>query len=132
MRSKPYRSLIGCLLYITTCTRPDVAYVVTQLSRFLDNPGLEHWRAAIRVLRYLKTTREFGIVYDRGSGGIKAEAYTDADWGSNIDDRRSVSGVLVMIGNAPVVFKSKFQRTVALSSAEAEYMALWLSRNFAR
>ncbi|OWZ06002.1 LOW QUALITY PROTEIN: polyprotein [Phytophthora megakarya] len=126
MRSKPYRSLIGRLLYITTCTRPDVAYVVTQLSRFLDNPGLEHWRAAIPVLRYLKTKREFGIVYDRGSGGIKAEAYTDAGWGSNIDDRRSVSGVLVMIGNAPVVFKSKFQRTVALSSAEAEYMALSL------
>ncbi|OWZ11723.1 polyprotein [Phytophthora megakarya] len=116
MRSKPYRSLIGCLLYITTCTRSDVAYVVTQLLRFLDNPRLEHWRAAIRVLRYLKTTREFGIVYDRGS------AYTDADWGSNSDDRSSMSGVLVMIGNAPVVFKSKFQRTVALSSAEAEYM----------
>ncbi|OWY95152.1 polyprotein, partial [Phytophthora megakarya] len=96
-----------------TCTRPDVAYVVTQLSRFLDNPGLEHWRAAICVLRYLKTTRKFGIVYDRGSGGIKVEAYTDADWGSNIDDRRSVSGVLVMIGNAPVVFKSKFQNSCA-------------------
>ncbi|OWZ19134.1 polyprotein [Phytophthora megakarya] len=111
MRSKPYPSLIECLLYLTICTRPDVAYVVAQLSRFLDNPGLEHWRAAIRVLRYLKTTREFGI----------AEAYTDADWGSNIDDRRSVSGVLVMIGNAPVVLKSKFKRTVALSSKEAEW-----------
>ncbi|OWZ09538.1 polyprotein [Phytophthora megakarya] len=124
MWSKPYRSLTGCLLYIATCTRPDVAYVVTQLSRFLDNPGLEHWRAAIRVLRYLKTTRGFGIIYDRGSGGIKAEAYTDADWGSNIADRRSVPGAPV--GNAPIVFKSKFQRTVALSSAEAEYMALSL------
>ncbi|OWY99374.1 polyprotein [Phytophthora megakarya] len=111
LRSKRYHSLIGCLLYITI---------------FLDNPGLGHWRAAIRVLRYLKTTREFSIVYDSGSGGIKAEAYADADWGSNIDDRRSVSGVLVMVENAPVVFKSKFQRTVALSSAEAEYMALSL------
>ncbi|POM67185.1 Integrase catalytic core protein [Phytophthora palmivora] len=126
MQSKPYRSLIGCLLYITTCTRPDIAYIVTQLSRFLENPGLQHWRAAIRVLRYLKTTREHGILYNGGKNGLKVEAFSDADWGSYIDDRRSVWGIMVMIGNAPVVFKSKFQRTVALSSAEAEYMALSL------
>ncbi|GMF22448.1 unnamed protein product [Phytophthora lilii] len=88
--------------------------------------GLPHWRAAIRVLRYLKSTREYGIVYEGGSGTVTVEAYTDADWGSNLDDRRSVSGVMVMMGNAPVVFKSKFQRTVALSSAEAEYVALSL------
>ena len=54
------------------------------------------------------------------------EAYTDTDWGCNLDDRRSVSGIMIMIGSAPVVFKSKYQRTVALSSAEAEYMALSL------
>ncbi|OWY96873.1 polyprotein [Phytophthora megakarya] len=126
MRSKQYRSLIGCLFYITTCTRPDVAYVVTQLSRFLHKPGLEYWRPAIRVLRYLKSMREFGIAYARRSGGIKTEAYTDTNWVINIDDRRSVSGVLVMLGNAPVVLKSKFQRMVALSSDEAEYTALSL------
>ncbi|KAI9907671.1 hypothetical protein PsorP6_002969 [Peronosclerospora sorghi] len=105
MRLRPYRSLIGCLLYITTCTRPDVPYMVTQLSRFLENPGLLHWKAAIRVLRYLKTTREYGILYQGGTGTVTVEAFSDADWGTNIDDRRSVSGVLVMIGNAPVVFK---------------------------
>ena len=65
MRSKPYRSLIGCLSYITTCTRPDVAYIVTQLSRFLESPGQQHWKAAIRVLRYLKTTRDLGIAYNK-------------------------------------------------------------------
>nr|CCA24892.1 putative polyprotein [Albugo laibachii Nc14] len=85
-------------MYITTCTPPEIAYVVNQLSRFLENAG---------------TT-------------VTAEAFTDVDWDSNIDNRRSVSGVMVMIGNAPVVFKSKYQRTVALSSAEAEYMALIL------
>ncbi|CAI5723456.1 unnamed protein product [Peronospora farinosa] len=124
MQSKPYRSLIGCMLYITTCTRPDVAYIITQLSRFLENPGQQHWKASIRVLRYLKTTRDYGIIYDGSASEVQATAYTDADWGSNIDDRRSVSGIMVMIGGAPVVFKSKYQRTVALSSAEAEYMAL--------
>ncbi|KAI9905230.1 hypothetical protein PsorP6_013904 [Peronosclerospora sorghi] len=126
MRLRPYRYLIGCLLYITTCTRPDFAYMVTQLSRFLENPGLLHWKAAICVLRYLKTTHEYGILYQGGTGTVKVEAFSDADWGTKIDDRRSVSGVFVMIGNAPVVFKSKFERTVALTSAEAEYMALSL------
>ncbi|GMF45584.1 unnamed protein product [Phytophthora fragariaefolia] len=126
MRSRPYRSLIGCLIYIATCTRPDVAFVVTQLSRFLENRGLQHWQAAIRVLRYLKSTREHGIVYQGSSGKVTVEAFTDADWGSNTDDRRSVSGIMVLIGNGPVVFKSKYQRTVALSSAEAEYMVLSL------
>ncbi|KAE8974324.1 hypothetical protein PR002_g25946 [Phytophthora rubi] len=118
MKTKPYRSLIGCLLYITTCTRPDVVYIVTQLSRFLENPGQQHWKAAIRVLRYLKSTKDLGIIYNSNDGNVMLEAYTDADWGSNLDDRRSVSGIMIMIGGAPVVFKSKYQRTVALSSAE--------------
>ncbi|POM71544.1 LOW QUALITY PROTEIN: Polyprotein [Phytophthora palmivora] len=112
MQSKPYRSLIGCLPSITMCTRPDIAYVVTQLSSFLENPDSN---IAIRVLRYLKTTREHGILYHGGKNGFKIEAFTDDDCGSNINDRRSVSGIM-----------SKFQRTVALSSAEAEYMALSL------
>ncbi|GMF12666.1 unnamed protein product [Phytophthora lilii] len=103
MRTKPYRSLIGCLL-----------------------PGQQHWKAAIRVLRYLKTTKDFGIVYNSNDDKVVLEAYTDADWGSNLDDRRSVSGIMVLIDDAPVVFKSKYQRTVALSSAEAEYMVLSL------
>ncbi|KAE8995982.1 hypothetical protein PR002_g19461 [Phytophthora rubi] len=125
-RTQCGRNLIGCLLYITTCTRPDIAFVVTQLSRFLENPGQQHWNAAVRVLRYLKSTRQHGIIYQGGTHSVTLKAYSDADWGTNLDDRRSVSGVMVMIGNAPVVFKSKFQRTVALSSAEAEYMALSL------
>ncbi|OWZ20869.1 polyprotein [Phytophthora megakarya] len=87
MQAKSYRSLIWCLLYITTCTRPDIAYVVTQLSRFLENPRLQLWRAAIRVLRYLKTTRKHGVVYKKQKKGLKVEASTDADWGSTIDDR---------------------------------------------
>ncbi|KAE9018924.1 hypothetical protein PF005_g10961 [Phytophthora fragariae] len=97
MRGNPYRLLIGCLLYITTCTRP-VVY----------------------------TTKDFGIVYSGNNGKVGLEAYTDADWGSNLDDRGSVSGDMIRFGGVPVVFKSKYQRTVVLSSAEAEYMTLGL------
>ncbi|OWZ18686.1 polyprotein [Phytophthora megakarya] len=103
MKGKPYRALVGCLLFSTTCTRPDVTYIVAQLSRFLENPGQQHWKAAIRVLRYLKSTQEFGIVYNGIKEKVELSAYTDADWGSNLDDRRSV-----------------------LDPAEAEYMALSL------
>ncbi|KAL7685856.1 hypothetical protein Plhal304r1_c029g0095601 [Plasmopara halstedii] len=80
MQSKPYRSLIGCLLYIAICTKPYIAYVVSQLSTSLENPGIQHWRAAISVLRYLKSTRLQGFVYEGGSSNIMVEAFADADW----------------------------------------------------
>ncbi|RAW34840.1 hypothetical protein PC110_g8825 [Phytophthora cactorum] len=110
MRSRLYRALLGCLLYITTCTRLDIAYVVTQLSRFLENPGLQHWGCRSRSV-IPEATRDHGTIYEGGNGDIVIQAYTDADWGRNIDDRRSVSGVMVMMGNAPIVFKSNYQRT---------------------
>ena len=128
MKAKPFRSLMGCLLYIATCTRPDIAFAVCRLSRFLENPGIQHWKAAIRIVRYLKSTLDFGITYSGRSNGElnKVKAYCDADWGSNVDDRRSVSGIMIIMNGGPVVFKAKYQRTAALSSAEAEYMALSL------
>ncbi|KAL4116578.1 hypothetical protein PRIC2_012030 [Phytophthora ramorum] len=100
LRTKPYRSLIGCLLYITTCMLPDVAYIVTQLSRFLENPGRQHCKAAIRVLRYLKATKDFGISYNSNDGKVMLEAYTDADWGSNLDDRRRRRSAIALESNA--------------------------------
>lgn len=126
MERKPYRSLMGCLLYIATCTRPDVSFAVCHLTRFLENPGEKHWKSAIRILRYLRGTKTFEIAYRGGNNIPKLTSFCDADWGSDKDDRRSVSGVLLMLNEGPVVFKSKYQKTVALSSAEAEYMAMSL------
>ena len=126
MKNRPYRSLVGSLLYVATCTRTDIAYAVCQLSRYLEFPHEEHWNAAIPILRYLKSTKSKGICYEAVSGNLQLSAYTDADWASNKCNRRSVSGVLVMINGAPVIFKSKMQQSVALSTAEAEYMALSL------
>ncbi|KAE9027683.1 hypothetical protein PR003_g11252 [Phytophthora rubi] len=82
MQSRPYRSLIGCLFHIAACARPDIVFVVTQLPRFLENPEQPHWRAAIRVLCYLKTTREHGITYSGESGNFTVQAYSNADWGT--------------------------------------------------
>ncbi|KAF1317226.1 putative polyprotein, partial [Globisporangium splendens] len=123
MRNKPYRSLIGCLLYVSICTRPDISFAVGHLSRYVEDPGEAHWREAIRVLRYLSTTREYGIKYSGGKDKSRLTAYSDADWASNADDRRSISGVILIVNGGPVVYKSKAQKSVALSSSEAEYMA---------
>nr|KAE8936552.1 hypothetical protein PF009_g13517 [Phytophthora fragariae] len=123
MKSKPYRSLVGSLMYLACGTRPEISVAVAKLSRFLENPGEKHWDAGIKVVRYLLKTKDVGIVYD-GLLGTQLEAYSDADWAGNRDDRRSVSGMLLMLCGAPVVWRSTFQKTVALSSTEAEYMAL--------
>ncbi|KAE8889209.1 Retrovirus-related Pol polyprotein from transposon TNT 1-94 [Phytophthora fragariae] len=123
MKSKPYRSLVGSLMYLACGTRPDISVAVAKLSRFLGNPGEKHWDAGIKVVRYLLKTKDVGIVYD-GLLGTQLEAYSDADWAGNRDDRRPVSGMLLMLCGAPVVWRSTFQKTLALSSTEAEYVAL--------
>ena len=111
---------------MATGTRPDIAFAVCQLSRHLEQPSEEHWKAAIRVLKYLKITATKGIRYQGNQGKIQLSAYSDADWASNKDDRRSTSGIMIMINNSPVIFKSKLQGSVSLSTAEAEYVALTL------
>lgn len=126
MKFRPYRSLVGSLLYISNGTRPDIAYSVGQLSRHLERPSEEHWKAAIRVLRYLKSTSDMGINYTGSDKCLCVCAYSDADWANNKESRRSVSGIMVMINGAPVIFKSKIQQSVALSTAEAEYIVLSL------
>jgi hypothetical protein len=126
MENRPYRSLVGSLLYVATGTRPDIAFAVCQLSRHLEQPSEEHWNTAIRVLCYFKSTATKGICYQGKSGELELSAYTDADWASNKENRRSTSGIMVMINKSPVIFKSKLQQSVALSTAEAEYVVLSL------
>ena len=97
MERRPYRSLVGSLLYVANGTRPDIAYSVCQLSRHLDKPSGEHWNAAIRVLRYLKSTISKGICYASQLEEIEVFVCSDADWASKKENRRSTSGILVMI-----------------------------------
>ncbi len=99
-------------MYLATCTRPDIAYAVGTLSRFSSSPNQTHWVPVKRVLRYLKGTSEFGIIF-RG----------DEPAGDR-EDRKSTSGYLFQIAGGPVSWRSKKQDTAALSTAEAEYVAL--------
>ena len=116
-----YQSVVGSLMYLATCTRPDIAYAVGMLARFSSKPNQSHWTAAKRVLRYLRGTVNFGILY-RGESGVLG--YSDADWAGDADDRKSTSGYMFLIAGGPVSWKSRKQSTVALSTAEAEYVAL--------
>jgi hypothetical protein len=134
-----YQSLVGALLYLANVTRFDIAFAVGQLTRFTSKPCAMHWTAALHVLRYLSGTVDLGIVFGGSqrqravlvNDGPNQEiiksplvVYSDANWGSDRIDRRSVTGTLVMFNSAPVVWRSVRQKTVALSTCEAEYMAL--------
>lgn len=118
----PYRELIGCLMYLAVTTRPDIAYVTSSLSQFNNNYGPEHWTVAKRVLRYLKGSIDKSLVYKSSQENLKG--YVNADWGSCINDRHSYTGFVFILSQAPITWESRKQRTVALSSAEAEYMGL--------
>jgi len=106
-------------MYTMIGTRPDIAFAVSIVSQHSSNPGPSHWTAVRRIFRYLAGTRTLGINYGRGCSG----GYTDADWGAG-EDRKSVGGYVFMINGAAVSWASKKQPSVALSSTEAEYMAL--------
>jgi hypothetical protein len=121
-----YQSAVGAVMYAMMGTRPDIAFAVASLSQFSSNPGQSHWLSLKHVLRYLKGTMDYKLTYggttDK-SQSLHFHGFCDSDWGSNVDDRRSVTGYVFMLGGGAVSWQSKKQPTVALSSVEAEYMA---------
>jgi hypothetical protein len=127
-----YSSAVGSLMYLMLCTRPDIAYSVSVLSRFLVNPGPSHLSAVKHVLRYFRGTLNYDLVF-RGSLQ-NLTGYTDSDWAGDTDTRRSTAGYIFNLGSGAISWSSKLQPTVALSSTEAEYMgqtqatkeAVWL------
>ncbi|KAF7368162.1 Transcription factor [Mycena venus] len=122
MRDVPYRAVVGSLIWIANHTRADIAYATSLLSQFLANPGRVHWEAAKHVVRYLKGTRDkrltFGKTPDRLAG------YSDSSWGSEALDWRSMSGYAFILFGGAICWSAKKQTSVALSTAEAEYIAL--------
>jgi hypothetical protein len=118
-----FQSVIGSLLYIMLGTRPDIAFAVTKLSQFSANPSKEHLDKALYICRYLVGTADYALVYDGTQGG-GLMAYTDSDWASDPDTRRSITGYHYMLADGIFCWLSRAQKTVALSSTKAEYMAM--------
>jgi len=106
-----------------TIIGPDTTYAVNILSQFMQNPRQGHWDAAVRVLRYLKSSSGQGILLP-AQNTLHMFVYCDSDWASCSMSRQSIKGYLVKLGNAPVSWKTKKQDTVSRSSAEAEYRAM--------
>jgi hypothetical protein len=119
-----FRKLVGELLYLAVCTRPDISYAVNSLAQHNSNPSLAHFAAAKRLLRYLSGTHNLRLHYggDRIDEGL--HAYCDADWASSPVDRISISGYVWFYAGRIISHVSKKQTTHALSSTEAEYMAV--------
>jgi hypothetical protein len=122
--AKTYQRAIGALMHPMLATRPDIAYAVAALGRHTVNPGEDHQRALDRVFQYLCVTKDWQLVFQRGSSdGTALVGYADADWANDVNDRKSTSGYVFMLGGGAISWSSEKQTTVALSNNEAEYIA---------
>ncbi|XP_019090032.1 PREDICTED: uncharacterized protein LOC109128321 [Camelina sativa] len=117
-----YRRLVGRLVYLAL-TRPDLSYIVHLLAQLLAEPRQRHWEAAVRVVKYLKGTCGQGILFSKDSD-LHLDAYCDSDYNSCPKTRRSFFGYVVLLGKSHICWKTKKQKTVSMSSAEAEYKAM--------
>jgi hypothetical protein len=125
MADKPYGECVGSLQHAANTTRPDLAFSVGRLATCLSNPQPQHWKNSQHVLAYVKGTLDYKIVYRRGGGsGIKPDGWVDSDFAADLETRRSTSGEVFMMSGGPVSWSAKRQATVALSTVEAEYIAL--------
>ena len=121
---KAYQQLVGSLMYIACATRPDIAYAVNTCAQFMSNPGPRHEEAAKHVLQYLKKTKDVGITYSKQADAVNANrlfGYVDADHASDIDDRKSVGGYVLMLNGGAVSWSSRKIKVVAISSFESEW-----------
>ena len=146
MSNIPYREAVGTLLWLSLGTRPDICYAVSQVAKYNDCYGREHWKAVKRIFRYLKGTLRLGLKFMKSNhNGVRSIreidicltlGFVDSDHGRCIDTRRSITGYIFFLGSSPISWQSKQQTSVALSSMEAEYMAacaaaqeiIWLNR----
>jgi hypothetical protein len=118
----PYKNLVGGLMYLMVCTRPDLAFIVGGLCRYMDRYGEDHWLAAKRVLRYIKKTKNRRLCL--GGGNCNLVGYSDASWQDDHVDFQSTGGYLFKLGEGTVTWRSYKQHAVADSTCEAEYISL--------
>jgi len=123
----PYREAVGSLMYLMVGMRPDLAFAIGKLSRFVSCYSKEHWAPIKRVLWYVKGSMDKGLVFDTNSSCVP-RGFSDADWAGDHETRRSTTGFTFIFGGAAVSWGSRLQKMVALSTKKAEYMALCEAR----
>jgi hypothetical protein len=122
MKSIPYASIVGSIMYAQVCTRPDLAFVTGMLGRYQSNPGLDHWKAAKKVLRYLQGTKGLMLTYKK-SDNLEVVGYSDADFAGCVDTKKSTSGYVFTLANGAISWKSSKQTVTASSTMQAEFVA---------
>ena len=123
-----YSSLIGSLMYLMIATRPDLANAVGIVSRYLSNPSEEHVKAAKHILRYVKGTKDYALTLGPDAKeSFNLFGYVDADWGNDVNTRKSTTGYAFYARRGIISWCSKRQSMIALSLIEAEYIALYAS-----
>ena len=120
MSKVPYREAIGSLNYCAVATCPDIAFSVSLLAQYMENPGRTHWEAVKQIFRYLLGTKDCKLVYGGTNNGL--EGYTDAD-GSLQEHQHAISGYVFFMNGGAISWSSKKQTLVTLSTAESEYIA---------
>lgn len=124
MYNVPYSSAVGSLMYAMVCTRPDLAHAISVVSRYMHNPGKDHWNAVKWILRYLKGTSDLGLIFDTSKASSEIIiGYVDSDYGGDLDHRKSLSSYIFTVCGCAVSWKSSLQSVAALSTTEAEYIA---------
>ncbi|KAK5783319.1 hypothetical protein PVK06_037827 [Gossypium arboreum] len=116
-----YRSVVGMLQYLCI-TRPDLSFCVKKFNQYMNSSSETHWKAVKRVLQYLIGNMEHGLYFSKGQ--FLLVCYSDADWASSVEDRRSTIGHVIYLGPNPVARCSKKQEVVSQSSSETEYRSL--------
>ena len=122
MKNIPYASVVGSLMYAQVCTRPDIAYAVGVLGRYQSNPGVDHWRAAKKVMRYLQGTKDYMLMY-RQTDNLDLVGYSDADFAGCVDSRKSTYGYIFIMAGGAVSWRSVKQTLIATSTMEAEFVS---------
>ena len=128
MQKIPYASAVGSLMYAQVCTSPDIVFIVGMLGRYLSNPGMDHWKAAKRVMRSLQSTKDHMLIYRR-SDYLEIVGYSDSDFAGCQDSKGSMSGYVYLLAGKVISWKSVKQTLIASSTMAAEFIACYEGSN---
>ena len=122
MKNVPYASALGSIMYAQVCTRPDIAFATGLLGRYQSNPGHDHWVAAKKVMRYLKRTKDYMLIYKHVQD-LQLVGYSDSDFAGCQDEKKSTTGYIFKLAGGAVSWKSEKQKLIASSTMQAEFVA---------
>ncbi|WKA06104.1 hypothetical protein VitviT2T_024022 [Vitis vinifera] len=122
MKNISYASAVGSLMYAQVCTRPNIAFAIGMLGRYQSNLGLDHWKAAKKVMRYFQETKYYKLMYRRTSN-LEVVGYSDSNFVGCVDSRKSTSGYIFILADGAISWRSVKQTLIATSTMEAEFIS---------